>query len=280
LDRNFSSNKKWGLIVRPHDFEDMISGLKPNFVEFHFSSHDLNHPLTFANHPELELIVHAPELWGERLLDFCSEDSAAVKNSIKDINEFLQKVKEMKKFFGKTPAKLKVVLHPGGMSYNDFVTKKERAKMYTRLGLALKKIDQNGVELLLENLPPFPWYKGGQWFSNTFMDAEEISAFAKKYGYSLCYDTSHAQLYCTYAKKDPVEFFKILKPLVKHIHLSDGIGTDGEGIQIGDGDVPWNKLMPEILSAQTTMSPEIWMGHRHRGEGFITALKKLAKYNF
>jgi N-acetylneuraminate synthase len=192
----------------------------------------------------------------------------------------LQKVKEMKKFFGKAPAKLKVVLHPGGMSYNDFVTKKERAKMYTRLGLALKKIDQNGVELLLENLPPFPWYKGGQWFSNTFMDAEEISAFAKKYGYSLCYDTSHAQLYCTYAKKDPVEFFKILKPLVKHIHLSDGIGTDGEGIQIGDGDVPWNKLMPEILSAQTTMSPEIWMGHRHRGEGFITALKKLAKYNF
>ncbi|MBI2476219.1 MAG: N-acetylneuraminate synthase family protein [Candidatus Taylorbacteria bacterium] len=277
-DRAFSSKRKWGLIVRPHDFENMISGLKPSFVEFHFSSHDLGHPMVFKNHPELELVAHAPELWDDKLLDFCSDDKETVRASIKHINDFLKKVREIRKYFGKTPPKVKVALHTGGMSYNQFATKKERAKMYTRLGHGLKKLDQTGIELLLENLPPFPWYKGGAWFSNTFTDAEEIYLFAKKYGYSLCYDTSHAQLYCTFAKKDPLAFFKTLKPLVKHIHLSDGIGTDGEGIQVGDGDVPWKILMPEILRTNVTMAPEIWMGHHYNGEGFITALKRLKKY--
>jgi sialic acid synthase SpsE/sugar phosphate isomerase/epimerase len=278
IDRSFESKHPWGLIVRPHDFEEMITGMKPHFVEFHFSSHDLNQPLIFKNHPELGLIVHAPELWGDKLLDFCSDDPATIKSSIKNINIFLNKVREFRIYFGKTEKKIKVVLHPGGMSYNEFVSPKERSKMYTRLAQALKKLDQTGIELLLENLPPFPWYKGGQWFSNTFMDAGEIRDFAKKYGYSLCYDTSHAQLYCTYAKKDPIEFFKTIKPFVKHIHLSDGIGTDGEGIQIDEGEVPLKTLMPEILSAHTTVSPEIWMGHRYNGEGFIIALKRLKKY--
>ncbi len=278
LDRSFSSKRKWGLIVRPHDFEDLISGLNPSFVEFHFSSHDLTHPLVFKNHPELEMVAHAPELWGDKLLDFCSDDKEVVKNSIKHVNDFLAKVREIRKYFGKTPPKVKVVLHTGGMSYNEFMSKKERAKMYTRLSHTLKKLDQSGIELLLENVPPFPWYKGGAWFSNTFTDEDEIVTFAKKYGYSLCYDTSHAQLYCAFAKKDPLEFFKTLKPLVKHIHISDGIGTDGEGIQVGDGDVPWKILMPEILRANVTMAPEIWMGHRYQGEGFLTALKRLKKY--
>ena len=277
-DRSFSSTRKWGLIVRPHDFEEMIEGLKPTFVEFHFSSHDLAHPLVFKNHPELELIAHAPERWGGVLLDFSSSDKEGVPNSCAQSNVFLNTIREIRKYFGKTPPKVKVVLHTGGMSYNEFVSKKDRAKMYTRLGNALKKLDTNGIELLLENLPPFPWYKGGAWFSNTFMDADEIFEFAKKYGYSLCYDTSHAGLYCSYAKKDPVEFFKKLKPLVKHIHISDGIGTDGEGIQIDDGDIVWDLLLPEILKADVTMAPEIWMGHRFNGEGFITGLKRLQKH--
>jgi len=66
--------------------------------------------------------------------------------------------------------------------------------------------------------------------------------------------------------------------LVKHIHLSDSIGTDGEGIQIGEGDVQWKMLMPEIIKTNVTMSPEIWMGHRYNGEGFLTALNRLKKF--
>ena len=278
INRVFSSDKKWGLIVRPHDFEEMIFGLNPSFVEFHFSSHDLNHPISIMDHPELELIVHAPELWGDQLLDFSSADPAVIKNSIQHINRLLDTVRSMRKHFGKTGPKVKVVLHPGGMSFDQFVSKTERAKMYTKLGNALKKINRTGIELLLENQAPLPWYKGGSWFSNTFIDADEIVAFAKKHNFSLCYDSSHAQLYCTLTKKDPLEYFRTMRPFVKHIHLSDAIGTDGEGIQIEEGDVPWEKLMPEILATNTTIAPEIWMGHRNQGEGFLKGLKRLKNY--
>jgi len=278
VNRVFSSDRKWGLIVRPHDFEEMIEGLHPSFVEFHFSSHDLKQPITLKNHPELELVVHAPELWGDQLLDFSSADPAVIKNSITNINTLLDTVRDMKKYFGKTGPKVKVVLHPGGMSFDQFVSKKERAKMYTKLGNAIQKLNRTGIDLLLENQAPLPWYKGGAWFSNTFIDADEIIAFAKKYDFNLCYDSSHAQLSCTLHKKDPVEFFKTMAPRVKHVHLSDGVGTDGEGIQVDEGDVPWQTLMSEILKAQVTISPEIWMGHRDNGEGFITALNRLKKY--
>ena len=94
----------------------------------------------------------------------------------------------------------------------------------------------------------------------------------------MCYDTSHAQLYCNFAKKDPVEFAKKVKSHVKHVHISDGIGTDGEGIQIDEGDVPFRDLVPEILKTKPTISPEIWMGHRNGGEGVWTALERLKKY--
>ena len=269
---------KWGLIVRPNDYEKIITDTDPKCIEFHLSFHDLKYPFKPKKPVTAELIIHAPELWGTTLLDLCSKDRKMVSESVKNINILLDQVRMMRKHFTKTPKNVKVVLHPGGMSYRDFVNPTEKEEMYRTLAQSLQQLDLKGIDLLLENLPPFPWYKGGQWFSNVFTDAQEMADFSRKYGYNLCYDTSHAQLYCTFAGKDAIEFFKIVKPFVHHIHLSDGTGTDGEGLQIGDGDVLWEKIIPEIKKADVTFTPEIWMGHRHGGEGFWMALKKLKKY--
>jgi len=277
--KNFSSKRKWALIARPHDFEELIKENKPPVIEFHLSSHDLNHPLIFNDHKDMELIVHAPELWGDELLDLCSTEKEMRSKSIANINFFLEKVREVKKYFKDVPKKIKVVLHPGGMSYEQFVPPEKKSKMYKNLETSLKKLGLKDIDLLLENLPPFPWYKGGQWFSNMFMDAQEIYDFCKKNNYGVCYDSSHAQLYCNYCKKDPIEFFKILKPLIKHLHLSDGIDTDGEGIQIDEGEVPFKKLMKEIIKTNASISPEIWMGHQNNGDGFWIALNRLKKYS-
>jgi sialic acid synthase SpsE/sugar phosphate isomerase/epimerase len=277
IKKDFSSKKKWSLIVRPHDLEDVIAENTPPVVEFHFSSHDLDLPLDFKKHPNIEAIVHCPELWGDQLFDLCSRDKKVLAASIKNANRVLDAARHLRQYFGKTPEKIKVVVHPGGMSYENFESEDAKRKMYETLAQSLKKLDLTGIELLLENLPPFPWYKGGQWFSNMFMDAQEMFDFAKKEGYGLCYDSSHAQLWCTFAKKDPIEFFKIVKPLVRHMHISDGGGVDGEGLQIGEGDVPWKELAPLLKAQNASFSPEIWMGHRHGGEAFWRALNALKK---
>lgn len=279
VKKDFKSKNRWSMIVRPHDAEDMIKESNPPVVEFHFSSHDLNHPISFSKtYPNIEMVVHVPELWGDKLFDLCSDDRAVTDHSINNLKFFLDKVRGMRKFFSKTPKKMKVVVHPGGMSYTGFVDEDARKRMYETLADSLSQIDQSDIEIVLENLPPFPWYKGGQWFSNIFMDADEIDAFCKKYKYKICYDTSHAQLYCNFANKDQLEFAKKIKAHVKHAHISDAIGTDGEGIQVDEGSVPFKKLMPEILKLNITMSPEIWMGHRNGGEGVWTALNRLKKY--
>ena len=49
----------------------------------------------------------------------------------------------------------------------------------------LSLLKTNGSEILVENLPPYPWYLGGQWNSNIFMDAEEIDKFCPDCGHRL-----------------------------------------------------------------------------------------------
>ncbi|OHA18439.1 MAG: hypothetical protein A2664_00650 [Candidatus Taylorbacteria bacterium RIFCSPHIGHO2_01_FULL_46_22b] len=268
----------WGIIVRPHDLRELTAGITPPIIEFHFSTRDLGHEFAIPEFPNTELVVHLPEMYGTELLDLCALDKKSREESIRQVDAGLNLVRKLRTHFGKTPARVKTVVHVGGMTFRDFATMAERKTMYENLANSLKKLDLTGIDILLENLPPYPWYKGGQWFSNTFMDADEIAKFAEKYDYHVCYDSSHAQLYCNYTRKDPVEFFKKVEPHVRHIHLSDAAGTDGEGLQIGDGNTPFKALLLLVKKTGVGFTPEIWMGHQNKGEGFWRALKKLIKF--
>ena len=72
-----------------------------------------------------------------------------------------------------------------------------------------------------------------------------------------------------------LEFAQRVAPFVRHLHVSDGAGTSGEGLQIGEGNVNFVELLPALLAPGTTMIPEIWMGHHENGEGFRLALEHL-----
>jgi N-acetylneuraminate synthase len=64
---------------------------------------------------------------------------------------------------------------------------------------------------------------------------------------------------------------------VAHLHIADAEGTDGEGLQIGDGEMDFYSLFQSLNSAAPDASfiPEIWQGHKNDGEGFWVALEKL-----
>jgi CBS domain-containing protein len=66
-------------------------------------------------------------------------------------------------------------------------------------------------------------------------------------------------------------------PHVRHLHVSDGAGSSGEGLQIGDGTVNFVTLLPVLLERQPTLIPEIWMGHHENGLAFRTALERLTE---
>jgi len=69
-------------------------------------------------------------------------------------------------------------------------------------------------------------------------------------------------------------------PLTAHLHIVDAEGVDGEGLQIGEGNIDF-AMVAEVLdrlAPHASFIPEIWQGHKNDGAGFWEALTKLEKW--
>ena len=278
LDVEYTLPMEYGFPVRFRDFEETLV-YQPHMLEFHFTDQDLDEhypgrDFSRGEHP-LKLVVHAPEFWERTLVDLCSLDERQRSDSIDLMQKSIDLTREMAPFFVGIP---KVIVHPGAMSLDHPI--KDHPKLYDNLRRSVQQLDNQGVELLLENLPPHPWYFGGQWLTNAFMDALEIRDFISSMGLNMCYDTSHHKLYCNWSHTDFYEQVGVLLPFIRHLHLSDGAGLDGEGLQIGEGTIDWVHFFKVIGDYHGTMIPEIWRGHQRQGEGFLIAIQRLSEAYF
>jgi len=272
LDFSNSFRSRWGLICRFSDVDEMLS-YRPKVIEFHLAERDFGLGLRSNRHHFQELVVHAPEYIGDRLLDLCSGSEKIRTDSVHMVQKSIDLAGTLAPYFSGTP---KVVVHPGAMSLN---TKLQKVRLREALLRSLDEIHSNGVEILLENLPPYPWYFGGQWKGNYFIDPEEIRLFCIETRTYICFDLSHAALYCNAKEKALADFIKAVKPFIRHIHFADAYGLDGEGVEIGEGDIDFKEIMPLFADYAGTWVPEIWRGHLHGGRGFFEALARLKKYN-
>lgn len=273
LDLEHNLPMPWGFVVR---FKDYKSALKYNFpvLEFHFSDKDIEEEYP-GDDLNAQLVVHAPEFWGNHLVDLCTFDDSLRTKSIALLQKSIDVARDMAPHFKGTP---KIVVHPGAASLDYPI--ENRTGLYDNLRRSVEVLDRNDVELLIENLPPHPWYFGGQWLTNAFMDTFEIRDFLDSMGMKTCFDTSHSKLYCNWAKADFLEQVKVILPYTSHLHLSDASGLDGEGLQIGKGTIDWIEFFKIAKDYRGTMIPEIWRGHQRDGEGFIIAINKLTEAYF
>ena len=76
-----------------------------------------------------------------------------------------------------------------------------------------------------------------------------------------------------------MEFVEQVGPHTAHLHLADAKEVDGEGLQIGEGEIDWSALSEKLMSVSPTASfiTEIWQGHKNDGEGFWVALERLER---
>ena len=270
---------EYGFTVRFRDFDELLV-YQPRMLEFHFTDQDLDESYPGRNFREqdeqpLKLVVHAPEFWERSLVDLCSLDEGHRLGSLALMQKAIDLTREISVHFVGKP---KVIVHPGAMSLDHPISAHDT--LYDNLRRSVEELDFEGVELLLENLPPHPWYFGGQWLTNAFMDAYEIRDFITSMGLNMCYDTSHHKLYCNWAHVDFYKQLEVLLPYIQHLHLSDGAGLDGEGLQIGEGTIDWDKFFKVLGDYHGTMIPEIWRGHQRGGEGFLIAIQRLSQAYF
>lgn len=273
LDVEHTLPMVWGFVVRYNDYEGVLK-YNPKMLEFHFTDKDLDEQYPGKKF-DIPLVVHAPEFWSNHLVDLCSLDEEHRRASVNLIQKSINVTRELAQYFSGVP---KVVVHPGAATLDHHVDAAE--VLLANLRRSVDDLDFDGVELLLENLPPRPWYFGGQWLTNAFMDAYEIKEFLDEMGLKMCFDTSHSKLYCNAAEVNFAEQVSVLLPYISHLHLSDAAGLDGEGLQIGEGTIDWVEFFSVVKDYHGTMIPEIWRGHQRGGEGFIIAINRLSEAYF
>jgi N-acetylneuraminate synthase len=277
----------WGIVARFLDFADLEQTFAPlgmRFVEFHVSDRDLDAGISgyTGGRKLFGFVVHAPEYCHDTLIDLCSPDKAQRDLSVQRIQKTIDLARSLAPSFAWDPALFprgpKIVMHVGGMSQRP--THYDVPAANDRLVGALRQLDTTDVDLLLENQPPYPWYFGGRWFGHVLCGPEDTVQLCEASGLGLCFDTSHAALECAKSNANLLRFAESVRPYVRHLHVSDGAGTSGEGLQIGDGSINFVALLPMLLVAKPTVIPEIWMGHHENGAAFRQALERLTEINW
>ena len=270
------TNKKWGLIGRLGDFEQFIDE-KADLIEIHLTWRELINPKIIRKNYNTEIIIHAPEYFNDKLVDFSSDDKKIVNNSFEMIENVNNLVEQIKNNFVYDEKKgPKIVLHPGGHSEKS-VNNISKINQYRNLLKNIKKIKSQNYNLLLENMPPYPWYYGGKFYQHIFTDTKEIKKFCNEANINICYDTSHAKLASNMLNKNFKKFTKNILNNIEYLHISDAAKMYQEGLQIGKGEIDFKMFFQLVKNLNVNFVPEIWNGHLDNGRGFKDAMYKLQK---
>ena len=276
---NYSFQLKWGIPVRYHDFKKFNKISNPELFEFHLSYSDMDLKISdfIKEKHKCGFVVHAPELFkGSHLMDLTSNDKDYLNFSISETQRVIEITKQLNSFF---PNQInpKIVANIGGFSMDKPFNEEQKQEHYDRFFESLNRLNLDGVEIIPQTMAPFPWHFGGQRYQNLFVHVDEIVKLCKEYNLKVCFDVSHSMLTSNHFGYDFYKFAEKIAPFSSHIHMGDASGTNGEGLQIGDGEINFDRL-GKILKQKapnSTFIPEIWQGHKNDGEGFFIALEKL-----
>jgi N-acetylneuraminate synthase len=277
--KSYSFNRPWGVPVRYHDFNKYNAKITPDCFEFHlsYSDLDLNIDEFLMGEYKCGFVVHAPELFsGSRLMDLASPDEEYRQYSVRETQRVIEITRSLKKHFPATERPM-IVANVGGFTMDEVLPTDQLDSYYGRFADSLSLLDLSGVELIPQTMAPFPWHFGGQRYQNLFVHADECRYWCEKLDLRMCFDISHSRLMSNHFGVNFYDFAEKIAPITAHLHIGDASGVNGEGLQIGEGDIDFDKLA-DILDRhcpEASFIPEIWQGHKNNGEGFWVALEKL-----
>ncbi|MDP4540582.1 N-acetylneuraminate synthase family protein [Qipengyuania sp. DY56-A-20] len=280
--RNYDFKRPFGLPVRYHDLRNLTAATNLDLVEFHLSYKDLEVEVEQALGSErfdVDLVVHSPELFaGDHVMDLCSHDPEYRQRSIDELQRVIDVTRTLAAHFAcERPP---IIINAGGFSADGPLPVADRPRMYEMIAAALAGLEKEGVEIIPQTMPPYPWHFGGQRYHNLFMSADDIADFCGAHGYRVCLDISHSALAATHERTSFKDFLEKVGPLTRHLHIVDAQGIDGEGLQIGEGTVDF-AMVADVLdrtAPDAGFIPEIWQGHKDGGAGFWCALERLEKW--
>jgi len=277
--RRYRFDRAWGVPVRYHDTQRFLEICQPDIIEFHLSYSDMERdPAAYLSGTyDLGFVVHAPELFaGSKLMDLATSDEGLRRYSLEQTQAVIDITRGLKKFFPKTK-RPPIVANIGGFTMDEPLSPERKTECYRIFSASLAELDLDGVELIPQTMAPFPWHFGGQRHQNIFIFPDESAAFCARHNLRMCVDISHTKLAANHFGFDFSEGLAQLGPHTAHLHFGDAKGLDGEGLQIGEGEIDFDQVGAVLRkhAPDASFIPEIWQGHKNMGEGFWTALERL-----
>jgi N-acetylneuraminate synthase len=268
--KDFRNEYKISLPVRLHDFIDIKRRFEGKYFEMHLSYAEvfkldknidiLDSLVSDGDH----ISIHLPDyVSNDDLIDPFSNNRSQKKLSLELINICIEASKKIE-----TISKNSCLILGSFSCRND--SKMSFYKTFKQFTSDIKKT--HDVDLYAQWLPKKAWYFGGSVVLDQFCSKDDIN-FIKENDIKLCLDFSHLILSANYFNDDWYDWYNLLKDQIEHIHIADGEGDDGEGVEFGLGDLSHYK---EILNHSSIKVLEVWEGHHNIGEKFYSALKLLS----
>ncbi|HHB91800.1 MAG TPA: hypothetical protein ENK59_01130, partial [Thioploca sp.] len=262
--------KKIGLSlpVRLHDLKIIESIFPIGAFEFHLSFDEVLSDIDLININSLnKYSIHLPDYINPtQLMDPFSKDNGQRKASLNIIDRTVKLAERLQDLTG---LPVPVV---GSFS----IVHQDRLNFFEEHTVLFESYKKHGVEVIPQWLPPIAWYFGGSvnlHVMNEMIDVE----FIKKYDIGICLDICHMILGRNYYHFSTDLLLDSLKNNIRHIHIADAIGIDGEGLDIGTGEPENIKLIKDALEYDCIKVIEVWQGHLNNGAGFRNALIKLTE---
>lgn len=262
----FSRSKKLSLPIRLHDYEFFEKKFPINSYEFHLSYKEILKDIDvtiFSNANEYS--IHLPDyISSTKLMDPFSSDQDQRKLSHEILEKTVKLAMELQEITGK--------LVPVVGSFS--IVHENLEKFYEGHGKLIEKIIERNVMIMLQWLPPIAWYFGGSVQLNVMNQVRDMQ-FINKFKIPVCMDVCHLFMGRDYYEFSPEKIIEEMQPNIKHLHIADSAGIDGEGLQIGDGDHRNIDIIKNVLDFDCLKVIEVWQGHLDQGAGFKEALQRI-----
>ena len=273
--KKFCNKKNISLPIRPSDYKLMDNIFNINNYEFHLSFNDV---LKF-NFKKIDksflknkkFTVHGPDYCDtNNILDIYSENKTIKKKSYKIFNKCIEICKALQISSNKQVFLIQ--------SFSSDDQKLDLKKRYKDIKMTIIKCyKSNKIEVLPQWLPPIAWYFGGSAIMKLFCNPNDLKMI-NKLKIKICLDLSHFILSCNYQKVNLNNYINKYKGLFKHYHIADASGVDGEGLEIGSGDLlKYKKILVNVTNNNKIKVLESWQGHLNKGLIFKKEISKLEK---
>ncbi|MCB2107219.1 MAG: TIM barrel protein, partial [Rhodobacteraceae bacterium] len=254
---------KLSLPVRFHDMDDLARRLPTGHFEFHLTFGDVAGDIDAAKFDRTNhYSVHLPDYVSSTLL----MDPFSPRADQREASDFVlnRTVEFAKALQDRTGRDCLIV----GSFSNVHGSLEMFFNQHAEL---LSTHAKSGVTILPQWLPPIAWYFGGAARLKAMNNLADIDLI-KRHQMPICMDVCHLCMGDKVFDFVAADVVKDLAPLIRHVHIADALGHDGEGLPFGEGD-PGN--MDAIAAAMTLDGIkviEVWQGHLNGGDGFARAL--------